>query len=202
MTKGDNMRYLKIRLAAPMMYFAKHNMTSMNGNWSDTESVPTKRAIVGLIGGAMGIPRNSPMLSEWFETLDVKYAVIRPGYVMQDFQTVRPQAGQRFQTVEGKEKAASFGMIKYVWYVTDAEFWVYVGADESKLQEIYDALSCPVYAPYIGKRTCVPWGQLFEDEFRVYAPEEITESLKTYWKNCQEADENIEEDKLNVYDCI
>ena len=193
---------LKIRLAAPMMYFAKHDMTSMNGRWSETESVPTKRAIVGLIGGAMGIPRYNPMLSELLETLDVKYSVIRPGYIIQDFQTVRPQSGQRFQTVDGRKKDKDFGLIKYVWYVTDAEFWVYVGADENTLREIYDALTCPVYAPYIGKRTCVPWGQLFEDEFQVYTLEEINESLYVYWKDYWGTDERIKEEDLDVHDCI
>ena len=162
------MDYLKLTLSGPLMYFAKTNVTTF-GDWSFTEEHPTRRAIIGMIGCAMGIPRGDDRLSALSGALTIKYETIKAGIVMTEFQTAHGwQKG--FQRFKGPNDTQN-GILKYIEYLMDARFDVYIGGADTTLKEIHMALSDPKYAPYFGKRICVPNEQIVGRE-----PEMLTEA--------------------------
>lgn len=149
--------YLKFTLSAPVMYFAKKdNFTAKE--FYPTETVPTRRAMVGFMGSALGIPRKDPRLGEMLNICDLKYRrVIRdagnrgknknryaPPHVITDFQVV------------DNRSAGGKNIIKKVQYECGEKYEVYVGASPDRLMEIQEALLNPKWPLYIGKKGCVP----------------------------------------------
>lgn len=182
------MKYLKIHLSGVLQYFSSKQSTTLRDTYT-TDYYPTKRAVFGLIGSAMGFERgNAEQQAYLRDNLIVKYKSLNDDFsVLEEIQTVRPLRSQqnymnkhykrnRFRTVVGDMK--DDGILKKVQYLQDAEFEVYVGGDEKILKQIYEALRNPVYALYIGKRSCVP-----------------NKPLVTEYKLIKE------EDLENVFDC-
>ena len=158
------MKYLPLTFLGVLQYYASPNSSSIKGTFP-TEDHPTKSAVVGMIASALGYERGAVASRELYDKLDVKYEIIKEGSIFTDFQTVKPLKSQdnymnkhhtnKFTTVSGA-LITKQGELKYVNYLQDAEFKVYIGADEQTLEEIYNAIRNPVYALYFGKRCCVP----------------------------------------------
>jgi len=190
------MKYLKLHLSSPLQYFATTPSVVLNHD-AQTSNRPTKRAIIGLIASALGIDRDDvDSLQNLTDSLIVKEKSNSIPMIVKDTQTVRPLRCQTYYANKYYKKAHPFKLskakggvkadneqciFKTVIYLQNADFTVFVGSeDETVLQKIYDALRNPVYALYIGKRSCVPNKPLTENTFTVYQ----------------------EEDFDNVYDCV
>lgn len=168
------MKYLKLHLCGVMQYYsAQHTLvTAISGTYYKTEKTPTKSAVTGLIGAALGLPRKSEDLAKLYDSIIVKYEIVKKGSVLTDFQTVKPPKGERFCTVEGKKRKEGDGIIKTIEYLQDAEFYVYIGGEEDLLMKISAALQNPVYEPFLGKKSCFPSYPILED-FTLYKQEDI-----------------------------
>jgi CRISPR system Cascade subunit CasD len=161
------MKYLKIHLSGVLQYFSSNQSTTLRSSYV-TETHPTKRAVFGLIGSAMGFERGNKEQQNYLkDNLVVKYKSLKDDIMLlEDYQTVSPLKSQQyymnkhykrntFKTMDGS-KGSEEAIIKKIQYLQNAEFEVYVGGDEKILKEIYEALRNPVYALFFGKRSCVP----------------------------------------------
>jgi CRISPR-associated protein Cas5/CasD subtype I-E len=97
----------------------------------------------------MGIPRNNNLrLLALADGTRVHVRVDTPGTPLVDDQTIQdnPHASPTRRTIQSKRT-----------YLCDASFAaVVVPGSHSALDQIFSALTRPVFAPFLGRRTCVP----------------------------------------------
>jgi len=142
---------LLLRLAAPMQSWGDHSTFTVR----DTATVPTRSALIGMIAAAQGRRRGEPVSD--LLALDFTVRIDRPGTVMQDYHTVGgglPPA-QTVPTAEGgrKEKGKTT-IVSRRFYLADAVFIVAVTGPDSIVDQVHKALTSPVWAPYLGRRSC------------------------------------------------
>ena len=121
-------------------------------SWADTGfgqlreagPFPSRAGVLGVVAAALGIPRGHADLVALHDAFRVHVAVGRPGQVRRDFHTV--------ETDPKKDKTLTWRD-----YHHDARFAALVEADDDALvAEAADALRRPVYAAFLGRRSCVP----------------------------------------------
>ena len=101
------MSILILRLQGPLQSWGEH---SMYWDLCDTQILPTRSGIVGLIGCAMGIPRTRPTdLARLSEAIHIGIRADRRGRIMSDYQiasSVRmaPVAGQRSPAISSTSR--------------------------------------------------------------------------------------------------
>lgn len=160
-------RYLRCKLRGVMMYFCSGIdfdpiTASIRCN---THKCPSKRAMVGLIGACLGISRNDSRLKELENSLIMKYRVVREGTTMKDFQSPSPSDYDKYAC--GKK------LKKYIEYLTDYKFDVYISGDEELLKQIHAAFFNPVYMPYLGKKCCFISEELADEDFNLIEEENL-----------------------------
>jgi CRISPR-associated protein Cas5/CasD subtype I-E len=126
------------------------------GTDRSTEDAPTKSAIVGMLGAALGVDRSQV---DALVALDRAFAMIvcvdARGTLESDFHTA--------QGIPPMEPSASRSdrndALTKRYYLADASFTVLVVTerrDEERLFEWHEALRYPRYVPTLGRRACAP----------------------------------------------
>lgn len=108
----------------------------------ETDYAPTKSGVVGMLAAALGRKRNASLE----DLTSVKYGVRidRQGERVTDFQIT--DMGGKYNS-----------NLSYRTYLCDAIFLVGLESDNlSKLEELEYALRNPVYALFLGRRSCPP----------------------------------------------
>ncbi|MEU2502371.1 type I-E CRISPR-associated protein Cas5/CasD [Streptomyces sp. NRRL F-5527] len=143
---------LLLRLAGPLQSWGERSaFTPVR----DTASFPTRSALIGMFAAAEGISRNEADLDR-YQDLRLTVRVDRPGIRLIDYHT----AGGGFPkdrtaaTSQGSNKGAA--VITRRHYLSDAVFVVAVTAADQTIHRLADALTRPHWAPYLGRRSCVP----------------------------------------------
>lgn len=80
----------------------------------------------------------------------------QPGMHMMDYHTLWRE---ELPTASGGVKRDST-VVTERWYLADAVFVVTLTGGRSFLQRIADAIDDPVYAPVLGRRSCIPTGRI------------------------------------------
>ncbi|MCA1188775.1 MULTISPECIES: type I-E CRISPR-associated protein Cas5/CasD [unclassified Saccharopolyspora] len=150
------MSALLLRLGGPLQSWGTHS----TWNERDTENVPTRSGLIGLIAAARGEPRTADL--DQYRPLQMLVRVDRPGNTLIDFHTVgggRP-AGSTVPTASGKYRPEGKGtLVSRRHYLADAVFTVALTSpDAALLDTIETALRRPHWAPYLGRRACPPDG--------------------------------------------
>jgi CRISPR system Cascade subunit CasD len=143
---------LLLRLAGPMQSWGDHSTFSER----DTRPYPTRSALIGMIAAAAGHGRDQP-IDEELTALGFTIRVDRPGIPMEDFHTVGgglPTA-RTVMTAEGKRRGAGKEtIVSRRHYLADAAFTVAVTGPPPAIANVAEALTRPVWAPYLGRRSC------------------------------------------------
>lgn len=108
----------------------------------ETDYAPTKSGVVGMLAAALGRKRDASLE----DLTSIKYGVRidRQGERVTDFQIT--DMGEKFNS-----------NLSYRTYLCDAIFLVGLECDDrSKLEELEYALKNPVYALFLGRRSCPP----------------------------------------------
>ncbi|MFJ8608087.1 type I-E CRISPR-associated protein Cas5/CasD [Streptomyces sp. NPDC093675] len=155
------MNGILLRLAAPLMSFGEHAAF----HYRDTIDFPTRSALIGLFSAADGRPRPEALAPDP-DTGKVPYADVeftvridRPGTRHTDYHTAgggRPhKEGLRTSSGEYRPQKKSTLVSRRV-YLADAVFTVAVQAPDPVLERLADRLEQPAFAPYLGRRACIP----------------------------------------------
>ncbi|MGW2492571.1 type I-E CRISPR-associated protein Cas5/CasD [Streptomyces sp. NPDC001606] len=141
-----------LRLAGPLQSWGERSaFTPVR----DTAPFPTRSALIGMFAAAEGISR-SELDADRYKDLRLTVRVDRPGVRLIDYHT----AGGGFPkdrtaaTSGGSNKGAAVVTRRH--YLSDAVFVVAVTATEETVDRLAAALSHPHWAPYLGRRSCVP----------------------------------------------
>ena len=135
------MSTLLLRLAGPLQAWGSSSKFTRR----NTDPAPTKSGVVGLLAAARGLRRVDPL--EDLLSLRFGVRIDQPGRVESDFQTARSLDGKAFP-------------LTYRTYLTDAVFLAAVEGDDSLIEALDEAVRCPVFPLYLGRRACPPAGPI------------------------------------------
>ncbi|MFJ8754536.1 type I-E CRISPR-associated protein Cas5/CasD [Streptomyces sp. NPDC102441] len=134
------MSVLSLRLAGPLQAWG----ASARFTRRTTESAPTKSAVIGMLAAAAGVERGDDTRLEPLAALRFAVRIDQPGTRVRDFQTAH-------HGVSGKSMPLSER-----FYLADAVFVAAVEGNPDLLGDLHAALRNPVYAPFLGRRSCPP----------------------------------------------
>lgn len=128
---------------------------------------PTRSGVLGIVAACLGIDRSDEQaLMALSEDTSVAVRSDRVGRLLLDFHTVEaPRLGKVPFSTRREELAASktTTVISYREYRSEAEATVVISASGDRVPNVEamaDALRRPVFAPYLGRRSC-PVGEPF-----------------------------------------
>ncbi|MCL2137466.1 MAG: type I-E CRISPR-associated protein Cas5/CasD [Coriobacteriia bacterium] len=131
------MSTLLLRFAAPMQSWG----SSSRFQTRDTSREPTKSAVIGMLGAALGKRRNEPI--DDCARFNFGVRIDQPGRLLNDFQTAR--------TLDNRQTFVSNRR-----YLSDAVFVVGIEDDIEKLIEYENAIKHPIFPLFLGRRSCPP----------------------------------------------
>lgn len=185
---SNNITVLLFRLEGPLQSWGDKSKWGRR----DTCDFPTKSGIVGLLSCAAGFERDNPAIYELSQQLDVSVRADSPGTIMTDFHTVN---GVTLRAEDGKKKLKlkpwkekdindslddddASTMLTYRQYLQDASFLVVIEGDIYVLKKCKAYLDNPVWAPCLGRISCVPGTPIIGEIINNY--ESIDELMQKY----------------------
>lgn len=112
----------------------------------DTNPVPTKSGVIGMMAAALGVGREDSLAR--FEGLRFGVRADQPGTLLDDYQTAKTEKGEMLP-------------LSHRFYLQDAVFLAGLESDDrAMLEEFQRALRAPYYPLFLGRRTCVPDGPI------------------------------------------
>lgn len=171
------MSTLLLRLAAPLQAWGIDSKFETRQCGRE----PSKSGVIGLIAAALGIRRNDDEQLKKLSGLRFGVRVEQEGKLVRDLHTA-------------KSEKASYLTTRY--YLADAVFLVGLESqDEAYLNEIADALECPAFPLFLGRRSCPPTLPLLLG----IVQQDINDALFTYpWQACKEVQERKKQASLRV----
>lgn len=141
----STLRGIAVRLYGPLQAWGG----PVVGDDRPTLPFPTRSGVLGLVAACLGIKRSEDArLLALAEGTRVHVRVDSPGTPVVDDQTIQghPSASATRQTIQSKRT-----------YLCDASFVaVVVPGSGGSLRQMAERLVQPVFAPFLGRRTCVP----------------------------------------------
>lgn len=134
------MSTLLLRLAAPIQ---SYGMTS-KFNQRETQRLPTKSAVIGLLASALGRRRNEDIAD--LNALRMGVRADQEGELLRDFHIAKPEKKDPYVTDR--------------YYLADAVFLVGLEGEEALLLSLDSALCTPAFPLFLGRRSCPPTGRL------------------------------------------
>lgn len=147
------MSALILRLAGPLQSWGERSVFGTR----DTASFPTRSGLIGMLASAEGRARTA--LLDRYSPLGLTVRVDRPGTRLIDFHTVGgglPATATVPTSEGGRRQADAATLVSRRHYLADAVFTLAVTGPTPLLDQIADALEHPTWAPYLGRRSCVP----------------------------------------------
>ena len=141
----------------------------------DTAAMPTKSGIIGLLGCALGWPREDQRLVELSQAISLGVRADRPGVWMMDYQTI---TGDPLRNAEGKPRSLGNTFISRRGYLQDASFLAVIAGDRETIERLAAALRAPRWSVFLGRKNCVPSRPVLECVTEEY--KDIPDALRRY----------------------
>lgn len=134
------MHTLLLKLSGPLQSWG----SASSYRARETESMPTKSGVIGLIASALGRQRNESV--DDLAALEFAVRIDQPGHLLRDFQTA----------IDWKATAQADKNPKLStrYYLSDAVFTVGLGGAQSVVTQLAEALKRPRYPLFLGRRSC------------------------------------------------
>lgn len=164
------MKFLMFTLAGPLISFGE------TARWDhrSTEDMPTKSAVIGLLGCCLGLPRGDTGLCRLDEKLHMAVWRERSGPILTDYQTVQSPTGA---ILNAMRKPRGSTIVTPKQYLQDAVFHVLLYGDETLLLKCEAAMRHPKWVVSLGRRSCPPSMPVVP---RVFEEGSVKEALEKY----------------------
>lgn len=173
---------LALRLAGPLQSWG----TSSRYNQRETDLLPSKSGIIGLLAAAQGRRRVDSIADLLGLTLSIR--ADQPGTLLRDFHTVSTVDGTPLLSAsvntKGKQKTTSpkkFTHVTNRFYLQDAVFVALLEGSPALLTDLADALRRPRFFLSLGRRSCPPSQPLIitdgDDDLFAASSEELARTL-------------------------
>lgn len=131
---------LLLRLSAPLQSWGSESVYDNR----ETDYIPTKSGVIGMLAAALGIERGEPKPLEELANLKFGVRVDRQGTRLDDFQITRM----------GEKLNAN---LSHKVYLSDAIFLAGLSSEDAGfLKKLEEALRYPKFAVFLGRRSCPP----------------------------------------------
>ena len=144
------MKSLLLRLEGPLQAWSTQSKLGIR----DTDREPSKSAVLGLLGAALGMARDDDAQLATLRTLSLAVRVDRPGTLLRDFHTA---GGGRFR---GRADYFVFDAKDCIpserYYLQDASFTVALAGDDALVARVGAAVQSPHWPIFLGRRSCPP----------------------------------------------
>ena len=157
MTAADGRSCLTLRLAGPLQSWG----SASQFNRRETDPVPSKSGVIGLLAAAQGRRREDPLLDLVRLRLGVR--VDQPGTLLRDYHTVSDYRGNPLLSAsigskghQTKTAPAKYTGVTERFYLQDAVFVAVVEGERQLLSGLAEAVTHPVFPLALGRRCCVP----------------------------------------------
>ncbi|WP_432070886.1 type I-E CRISPR-associated protein Cas5/CasD [Streptomyces sp. AA1529] len=154
------MSVLTLRLAGPLQSWG----ASARFARRTTESAPTKSGVVGMLAAAAGIQRGDDQGLTPLAALRFAVRIDQPGTRVRDFHTAHHQTTGKAMPLSER------------FYLADAVFVAALEGDRTLLTTLDAAVRAPVFAPFLGRRSCPPALPL---ELGLHHKADLDEALQT-----------------------
>ena len=165
--------HLVFCLCAPMAAFGTYAGHERRGS----DSVPTRSAILGLIGAALGIPRTDSNGQNALRNFHVALQPLTESTPLRDYHTVQtiPQKFKRPASRRDAIKAAGRAINTTITirdYRTDVAVAIAIWAEVAawSLAQVADALRTPAFVLYAGRKSCPLSAPLAPEMIRALDP--------------------------------
>ncbi len=151
---------LVLRLEGPLQSWG----TTSQFNRRNTDLLPSRSAVMGMICAALGLPRGSEDEQNWLgrcTDLHMK-AVVMPRLCRGRKLTVRRL--EDYHTVLDTPKAGGGSKDCHITrrqYLLDAAFCVFLSGNRPVLEQAAAALEDPVWGLWLGRKCCIPSAPVF-----------------------------------------
>lgn len=161
------MTYLKLTIKGILQAYGKEgDFLSMRS----TAYMPTKRAVVGMIGAAMGIDYNEKdKLADLANSFEIKVDPIKKmPLIYHDYQIVQPSESRTTEydvslpSFKGGKSSTGQSKIVHKDYIMDQEYTIKIFGKKDFLEKIIHAFTYPFYTIYLGRKNCIPGKFEFE----------------------------------------
>lgn len=148
---------LLLRLEGPLQAWG------LRARWDvrDSGDEPSKSALIGLLGCALGYPAADPRLEDLDRRLTLGIRVEHPGRALVDYQTITGILPQADGGAKGSEENPST-IISPRTYLQDAAFLAILSGEAELLRRCAAALLRPHWPVYLGRKACPPTRPVFE----------------------------------------
>ena len=146
----DTIELLVLRLEGLLQSWGEHSKWDRR----DSADLPTRSGIIGLLGCALGLPRNDPEMIELNRAVAIGVRADRSGSRTVDYQTVTAENG--LMTASGKKRSLGNTIVSEREYLEDACFTVFIEPDPEWRERLIKALNDPRWPVYLGRKNCVP----------------------------------------------
>lgn len=148
---------LVLRLAGPLQSWGSESLF----NRRETDAMPTKSGVIGLLAAADGRRREDPILD--LVSLRLGVRADQPGSLLRDYHTVSDYRGLPLSSTSvdsrGRQKRTSpakYTAVTQRFYLQDAVFVAVVEGDQALLTGLAEAVAHPAFPLALGRRCCVP----------------------------------------------
>ncbi|MCD0452558.1 type I-E CRISPR-associated protein Cas5/CasD [Actinocorallia sp. API 0066] len=150
---------LLLHLSGPLQSWGTGDVPA---NLRDSSRYPTRSGLIGLLACALG--RTRDQRTDDLRELTFTIRVDRPGTFLRDFQTVGGGMPRELTviTAEGKRRSAETAtVVSERYYRQDAAFTVLVEGPPETVAACGQAVRCPRWPLFLGRRSCPPDAPLF-----------------------------------------
>jgi CRISPR system Cascade subunit CasD len=138
-----------VRLEGPLQAWSAQGKLGIR----DTEREPTKSGVLGLVGAALGVPRDDDTGLAELVSLRMGVRVDAAGTLLHDYHTA---GGGMFRGEEYYVHGTSVCVPTHRYYLQGASFVAAFEGDDALVLRVGEALRSPRYAPFLGRRSCPP----------------------------------------------
>jgi CRISPR system Cascade subunit CasD len=153
-------RFLILKLKGPMQAWGVHTFEGVR----PSASIPTKSAVIGLLGACLGLRRNDREgLKKLIEGICLAVRADQRELSLENITDYHTILDARVEYIGLKSHKNTI----QTWreYLCDAEYTVSIWQSEKcemPLESIADAIKRPYFTPYLGRRSCPIARPLFE----------------------------------------
>lgn len=143
------MKSVLVRLEGPLQAWSAQGKLGIR----DTEREPTKSGLLGLVGSALGMPRDDDATLAALAALRMAVRVDRAGTLLHDYHTA---GGGRFRGSSYTVYGTSDCVPSHRYYLQGASFVAALEGEDVLVAQIAEALLSPRYPLFLGRRSCPP----------------------------------------------
>ncbi|MFF5488788.1 type I-E CRISPR-associated protein Cas5/CasD [Streptomyces virginiae] len=142
---------LLLRLAGPLQSWGERSVFSAV---RDTARFPTRSGLTGILAAAQGLARGASL--DRYDQLEFTVRVDRPGILLSDFHTAGGGLPTHLTAATSGGKNKGDAVITRRHYLADAVFVAAISGPPDHIEQLAEALQHPHWAPYLGRRSCLP----------------------------------------------